>query len=282
MNEPADFSDGSINGCPAGNKWDHPPFVPLILDRSLYAKTVCPSALHYNNTPHYNRHNLYGYDHARVTRTVLNRMFPTKRPFVLSRSTFAGSGRYTIHWTGDNLSSWADMRYSIMQIINFNIYGIPMVGADICGFRGDATEELCVRWSQLGAFYPFSRNHNAIGSRPQDPATWSANATAAIRAALRTRYHLLPYIYSLFFRAHLNGTTVARALAFEFPEELVTYKINTQFMLGSCLLVNPVLDEGRTYVEAYVPTGEWVDLSNGARIVSVGQAKNFEAPLHVI
>ncbi|TPP58222.1 Lysosomal alpha-glucosidase [Fasciola gigantica] len=119
-------------------------------------------------------------------------------------------------------------------------------------------------------------------SRPQDPATWSTNATAAIRAALRTRYHLLPYIYSLFFRAHLNGTTVARALAFEFPDELVTYKIKTQFMLGSCLLVNPVLDEGRTYVEAYVPTGEWVDLSNGARIVSVGQAKNFEAPLHVI
>uniref|UniRef100_A0A183AK50 Gal_mutarotas_2 domain-containing protein n=1 Tax=Echinostoma caproni TaxID=27848 RepID=A0A183AK50_9TREM len=282
MNEPADFDYGSVNGCPSDNKMDNPPYIPLILDRSLYAKTVCPSALHYNNTPHYNRHNLYGYDHARVTRKVLSRMFPTRRPFVLSRSTFAGSGRYTIHWTGDNLSSWADMRASIAQMINFNIYGIPMVGADICGFRGDATEELCVRWSQLGAFYPFSRNHNALASRPQDPAAWSANATAAIRAALNTRYHLLPYMYTLFFRAHLNGTTVARALAFEFPEDLSTHRISTQFMLGSCLLINPVVEEGRTNVEAYVPAGEWVDLTSATRIVSTGHMRNFKAPLHVI
>ncbi|VDP86491.1 unnamed protein product [Echinostoma caproni] len=282
MNEPASFYAGSLSGCPSGNKLDNPPYIPLILDRSLYSKTVCPSALHYNNTPHYNRHNLYGYDHARVTRKVLSRMFPTRRPFVLSRSTFAGSGRYTIHWTGDNLSSWADMRASIAQMINFNIYGIPMVGADICGFRGDATEELCVRWSQLGAFYPFSRNHNALASRPQDPAAWSANATAAIRAALNTRYHLLPYMYTLFFRAHLNGTTVARALAFEFPEDLSTHRISTQFMLGSCLLINPVVEEGRTNVEAYVPAGEWVDLTSATRIVSTGHMRNFKAPLHVI
>ncbi|GAA30540.2 lysosomal alpha-glucosidase [Clonorchis sinensis] len=281
MNEPASFAAGSKTNCDQTNPLDNPPFVPPILDRSLYAKTVCPSALHHDST-HYNRHNLYGYDHARVTHNVLKQLFAGKRPFLLSRSTFSGSGLYTIHWTGDNLSSWPDMRASIAQIINFNLFGIPMVGADICGFRGNTTEELCVRWSQLGAFYPFARNHNDLASIPQDPAVWSKAATEAIRDAIKLRYLLLPYMYSLFYRAHLNGTTVARALSFEFPRDTNTHTVKEQFMLGSCILVTPVLDEGRTDVTGYVPAGYWINLSTGRRDYSTGQVKYFQAPLNVI
>ncbi|CAH8470518.1 unnamed protein product [Heterobilharzia americana] len=147
---------------------------------------------------------------------------------------------------------------------------------------GNTTEELCVRWSQLGAFYPFSRNHNEDDAKNQDPAYWSEEATKAIKQALQLRYYILPYIYTLFYRSYLNGTTVARALAFEFPEDLATHKINAQFMLGSCILVTPVLDEGRTGVEGYVPQGEWINLSTGKRYVSRGDWVYFEAPLNVI
>jgi alpha-glucosidase (family GH31 glycosyl hydrolase) len=99
-------------------------------------------------------------------------------------------------------------------MMEFNMFGIPYIGADICGFFGDSTEELCQRWMELGAFYPFSRNHNALGTKPQDPAVWDSVASAS-RTALNIRYSLLPYLYTLFFHSHQLGSTVVRPLYHE-------------------------------------------------------------------
>jgi alpha-glucosidase (family GH31 glycosyl hydrolase) len=82
------------------------------------------------------------------------------RPFIISRSTSVGSGLFAGHWTGDNVANWEFLRLSINGNFLFQIFGIQMVGADICGFYKDTTEDLCSRWMQLGSFYPFARNHN--------------------------------------------------------------------------------------------------------------------------
>jgi alpha-glucosidase (family GH31 glycosyl hydrolase) len=155
-------------------------------------------------------------------------------------------------------------------MINFNMFGIPMVGADICGFIGDTTEELCARWIEVGAFYPFSRDHNTLGAAPQELYLWSS-VTAASQFALGIRYKMLPHIYTLMHKANQLGDMVARALWMNFPSDTTALNINSQFMLGPGVMISPVLDQGSTNVYAYFPQGVWysfvdyskVDASNG-------------------
>ncbi|KAM8798466.1 lysosomal alpha-glucosidase-like [Eudromia elegans] len=276
MNEPSNFMDGSEEGCPPGDL-DSPPYTPAVLGDSLYAKTVCASAKQ-SASVHYNLHNLYGLMEAKATASALIQI-RGKRPLVISRSTFPSQGRYSGHWLGDNRSQWKDMYYSIPGLLSFSLFGIPLVGADICGFSGSTSEELCTRWMQLGAFYPFARNHNTQKEQAQDPTVFSPAARTAMKDVLLTRYSLLPFLYTLFHRAHLQGDTVARPLFFEFPQDVATYGMDRQFLWGRSLLVTPVLEPGADSVVGYFPRGVWYDFYRGSSVNSSGEMLKMSAPL---
>uniref|UniRef100_A0A8C3M4N7 Uncharacterized protein n=1 Tax=Geospiza parvula TaxID=87175 RepID=A0A8C3M4N7_GEOPR len=276
MNEPSNFMDGSEDGCPPG-ELDNPPYTPAVLGDSLSAKTVCASAKQ-KISVHYNLHNLYGLMEAKATASALIQI-RGKRPFLISRSTFPSQGRYSGHWLGDNRSQWKDMHYSIPGLLSFSLFGIPLVGADICGFSGSTSEELCTRWMQLGAFYPFSRNHNTQNEKAQDPTVFSPAARTAMKDVLLTRYSLLPFLYTLFHRAHLQGDTVARPLFFEFPQDEATWELDRQFLWGQSLLVTPVLEPGVDSVTGYVPQGTWYDFYTGSSVNSSGEMLKMSAPL---
>lgn len=127
-----------------------------------------------------------------------------------------------------------------------------MFGVDTCGFNGNSDEELCNRWMQLSAFFPFYRNHNTLSANSQEAYVWSSVIDAA-KTAMAIRFQLLPYIYTLFYYAHTEGSTVMRALAWNFPNDPTLASADRQFFVGDSILVTPVLDQGATSVDGVFP-----------------------------
>ncbi|XP_053799414.1 sucrase-isomaltase, intestinal-like isoform X2 [Vidua chalybeata] len=281
MNEPSNFMRGQVPGC-ADTEINNPPYTPSITDRSLAEKTLCPDSKTYLGE-HYNTHSLFGWSQTEPTFNVVQQA-TGKRAFVLSRSTFVGSGKHGGHWLGDNFSLWKDLRRSIIGILEFNLFGIPYIGADICGFNYNTTYELCLRWMQLGSFYPFSRNHNSEGNIEQDPAVFGDDFAKISRATLRIRYSLLPYLYTLFYESHVHGGTVVRSLMHEFTSDQETHGIDTAFLWGSAFMIAPVLDEATRSVSVYFPEAQWFDYYTGLEVPSAWKKTyvTVSAPLEKI
>ncbi|XP_028938370.1 sucrase-isomaltase, intestinal-like [Ornithorhynchus anatinus] len=275
MNEPANFGAGQNTGC-TRNKLNNPPYVPDITDELLAEKTLCPDSKTYLGN-HYDTHSLFGWSQTEPT-FYASQNATGKRAFVLSRSTFVGSGKHTGHWLGDNFSRWRDMHMSIIGMLEFNLFGIPYIGADICGFNEETTYELCLRWMQLGAFYPFSRNHNAIGLKEQDPAVFGAEFAEISRSALMTRYTLLPYLYTLFYHSHVSGNTVVRGLMHEFISDPQTHAIDRAFLWGPAFMITPVLEEGARAVDVYFPEATWFNYYTGDQVPDSWLKKSVRVP----
>ncbi|KRY23902.1 Sucrase-isomaltase, intestinal, partial [Trichinella patagoniensis] len=285
MNEASNFNDAdNYNNSYAqhcrNDSFNWPEYIPRVKDfdvAGLYGKTMCMEAKMYAGM-HYNLHSLYGHAMSIATREALQKLQPDKRPFILTRSNFLGTASHAFHWLGDNQAHWEQLHWSIVGMLEYNLFGFNMVGSDICGFVFNTTESLCRRWTQLGAFYPFSRNHNIIGTVDQDPASFGPEFAAMARRILLERYRLLPYLYTLMYESHVYGTPVVRALFVEFPTDKGTWDVDDQFLWGASLLVSPILENKAVKRLVYYPAGRWFDYfnyeprpnHNGAMQVEVG------------
>uniref|UniRef100_A0A5F9DBU7 Sucrase-isomaltase, intestinal n=1 Tax=Oryctolagus cuniculus TaxID=9986 RepID=A0A5F9DBU7_RABIT len=285
MNEPASFVNGAVPAGCTDPTLNHPPYMPYLESRGtgLSSKTLCMESEQIlpdgSRVRHYDVHSLYGWSQTRPTYEAVQEV-TGQRGIVITRSTFPSSGRWGGHWLGDNTAAWDQLRKSIIGMMEFSLFGIPYTGADICGFFQDAEYEMCARWTQLGAFYPFSRNHNTIGTKRQDPVSWNATFVNLSRSVLETRYTLLPYLYTLMYKAHVEGSTVVRPLLHEFVSDRVTWDIDGQFLLGPAFLVSPVLEPvSRGEVTAYFPGALWYDYYTGADVNAKAQWKVLPAPL---
>ena len=159
-----------------------------------------------------------------------------------------------------------------------------MTGADIGGFFGDVTEELSIRWHQLGAWYPFCRNHNFEGSKDQDPATFDSPTFAKIKRAIEVRYELTPYWYTQFYKSHISGEPIMRATFQNFPTDVTLFhkdfdNVYTQFMIGESILVAPVTTENTTKTKVYLPVSTtWYKHINGTYSEQPTGEHNIDIP----
>jgi alpha 1,3-glucosidase len=146
------------------------------------------------------------------------------------------------------------------MLLSIGIAGIPFCGADVGGFFGNPSPELLTRWYQLGAYQPFYRAHAHIDSKRREPWLFGDPYTGAMRDAIRSRYRILPYLYTLNLEAHLSGWPVMRPMMYVFPGDEVVFGMDDQFMLGDGVLIKPVGDEGQESVDVYLPKGKVCNL----------------------
>ena len=260
------------------------------LHTSLSHNTISVNAYSRKNDPKNNFYTMYNVKsliskiQIKITNEYLNSV--DKRPFIVSRANTIGHGKYAFHWLGDNISTFEMLRWSISGIFNYNIFGVPFSGADICGFHHSSTDELCARWHILGSFYPFSRNHNVDTGLPQEP--WEFNSRSrfedrndnnrpkegytlhAAKVGIKMRYSLMRYAYSQFMLISLGKKgAYFKPAFFEFPEDdtlLNDMEIqNTHIMVGDSIYFIPCLNREQSNYKGYFPNANFnsiVDLKN--------------------
>ncbi|VDN03320.1 unnamed protein product [Thelazia callipaeda] len=227
--------------------------------------TMEKDARHFGDWEHRDVHNIYGfYHHSSTFRGHLLRTNNRKRPFVLTRSFFVGSQRTAAVWTGDNTASWEQLRISVPMLLSLSISGIPHVGADVGGFFGNPDEQLLTRWYQVKtgtSLNKYFRNlnfftavtHAHIDTKRREPWLFSNTTTSSIRRAIRTRYSFLPYWYTIFYEHTLTGKPPMRPVWSEFPDDEGSFDEEREWLLGSGLLVRPVMEPDVPSISLYLP-----------------------------
>jgi alpha 1,3-glucosidase len=232
---------------------------------------------------HRDVHNQYGFYMTMGTHEGhLRRSNGLSRPFVLTRAFYSGSQRYASVWTGDNTATWAHLKASLPMIMSLNIAGISFSGADVGGFFGNPDAELLTRWYQTAAFTPFFREHGHIDTKRREPWLFGQPYLDVIREAIRLRYQLLPYWYTLFEGAHSKLHPIVRPMFVEFPADAQTFSMEDQMMVGSALLVKPVTDAGATTIDVYLPHGTWYEWKTQKAYQGQGATITLRTPLEYI
>ncbi|KAJ3553374.1 hypothetical protein NM688_g3646 [Phlebia brevispora] len=215
-------------------------------------------SIHYGGWEHRDVHNLNGMLFSNQTyQAVMARTNPPMRPFVLTRSFFAGSQRFGAMWTGDNLGTWEHMAVGIKMVLANNIAGFSFSGSDVGGFFGNPDPEMLTRWYGVGAFSPFFRAHAHIDTKRREPYLLEEPYKSILRDILRLRYSMLPIWYTAFREASVTGLPVVRPHYVVFPQDINGFEIDDQYFVGgSGVLVKPVTEKGATEATVYLPENQ--------------------------
>ena len=210
--------------------------------------------------------NVYGMQMARSTQQGAKVLRENQRPFVLSRSGFAGIQRSAAVWTGDNVANDDHMLLGIRLVNSLGLSGVSFAGYDIGGFEGNTPPSLFARWISIAAFAPLFRAHTMINSTSSEPWSFGEEVEEISRNYIKLRYQMLPLFYSAFYQSHLTGLPVAKSLAIDYPFNKKIYKpaYENQFLCCDSLLVIPAVSF-KDVTKGYLPAGNWSYFYNDKR-----------------
>lgn len=210
-------------------------------------------------------HNAYGHQWAKMIFENQLSLEPTKRPFILMRSGFAGSQRYgMIPWTGDVSRSWGGLKPQVELSLQMGLLGMAYTHSDLGGFAGGENfeKEMYIRWLQYGVFQPIYRPH-AQDHIASEVIFHDQQTQDILREFIKLRYKLLPYNYTLAYQNSSTGMPLMRPLFFESdaqtPVELSLMDNATSYLWGDAFLVTPVVEAGVKSVLVPLPKGVWFD-----------------------
>ena len=216
---------------------------------------------------HRKAHNIYGMQMSRATREGIRRAFPENRPFVITRSAFAGTQRYSSAWTGDIESTWEHLKIGNIQCQRLALSGYSFVGTDIGGFSGVAEGELFIRWLQMGIFHPFCRVHSSGDENDQEPWSFGEPYTGIAKKFIELRYRILPYLYTVFEEHTHTGDPILRSLIYLDSDDLECHNRVEEFGVGPSLLTCPISKPGVEGRWFYPPKGLWYDFWTNEKVI---------------
>jgi len=228
-------------------------------------------------------HNHFPVDWHAANRAAMDEARPDGDWVLFARSGYTGVQRYSmIHWVGDQEANWSEhdgLPTVVPAMISLGLAGVPYVTHDIAGFSGGpSTKELYMRWTELGAFTPIMRTHE--GNRRDVNHNWDTDpeTTEHFRRFARIHAALAPELEALAAEAQETGAPMVRHLMLVFPDDRDGWGVSDQYMLGDSLLVAPVLTEGATSREVYLPPGTWFHVFTG-EMHEGGATVTVDAPL---
>jgi len=236
---------------------------------SAWGEITLPLSTHHDmdgkGGDHRAGHNVYALLMNRSAHESLRRLQPERRPWMFTRSGWAGIQRYAWNWTGDIQSTWEALRMSVPSILGLSLSGMGMTGPDIGGFSGDPSAELYLRWFQMAAFLPLFRTHSAITTARREPWVYGEPFTTILGDFLRLRYKLLPYFYTLAWKAGQTGQPFIRPLWWQDATDAELWDADDAFLCGSDLLVAPIFEPESQTRNIQLPAGDWYDFWEGTR-----------------
>lgn len=213
-------------------------------------------------------HNTFPIEWQRLSREVMDELRPDGDWVVFARSGWTGAQGVTmVHWVGDQEATWSPhdgLPTVVPAMLSLGLSGVPITTHDIAGFSGGpSTKELWQRWTELGAFTPIMRTHE--GNLSDQNWNWDGDAetTDHFRRFARIHEALAPELEALAAEAASTSAPMVRHLMLEFPDDPGSRTVSDQYMLGSSLLVAPVVEQGATARSVYLPPGTWFHVWTG-------------------